>query len=95
VRAIKFKHTRDHHFFLRPEIRVLAQFKRKTVSSKEAAAILGVNPVTVYKWTIGGKLRLASGPDVDGFRNHLYLRRDVESLRKKQERKTQHMASAA
>lgn len=92
VRAIRFKHTRDHHFFLRPELKALAQFKHKTISSKEAAKILGVNPVTVYMWTISGKLTLASGPNIDGFGNHLYLRRDIERLRKERDRKTQHIA---
>lgn len=95
VRAIKFKHARDHHFFLRPEIRALAQFKQKTVSSKDAAKILNIGRITVYKWTVSGKLRLASGPSIDGFGNHLYLRRDVERLRKERDRKAQHMMSAA
>ncbi len=95
VRAIRFKHTHDHYFFLRPEIKELAQFKHKTISSKEAAKILGVNPVTVYMWTISGKLKLASGPSVDGFGSHLYLRSDVERLRKERVRKTPHIALEA
>jgi hypothetical protein len=95
LRAIKFKHVREQHFFLRPEIKALAQFKQNTISSKEAAKILRVARITIYKWTISGKLKLASGPSIDGFGNHLYLRRDIERLRKERDRKTRHIALAA
>ncbi len=95
VRAIRFKHTRDHYFFLRPELRALVQFKQKTVSSKEVAKILGVARLTIYKWTVSRKLVPASGPGIDGFGSYLYLRRDIERLCKERDRKSQHVVLAA
>ena len=85
LKPVKFKHILGKHYFPRKEIEGLIKFKKETIRSREAAAILKVGKVTIFEWTMAGKLRPISGPHIDGFGCNLYLRKDIEKLCGKQE----------
>jgi len=61
----------------------LVALKRKTVTGPEAAKIIGVTRNTIFKWNKKGEIIPVSGPKVDGFGCHLYLRKDVVQIKKK------------
>jgi len=54
-----------------------------TITSGEAANILGVHPNTVLNLTKQGILRAASGPEIDGRCRHRYRKEEVEGLTRK------------
>ena len=82
LKPVKLYHLSNKNYFLRKDIEDLIKFKKETVRSREAAAMLKVGNVTIFKWTKAGKLKAVSGPDVDGFGCNLYLRDDIKKLRK-------------
>jgi predicted site-specific integrase-resolvase len=57
-----------------------AEIKKRTIPSREAAAILGIQKKTLHKLTIAGKIKPFSGPHVDGYGYNMYLQSDVERL---------------
>ena len=68
------------HYFLREEVEAISEIKKKIMPSREAAAMLGVNEHTLYKWTLNGKMTAFSGPHIDGFGYTMYMRSDIEKL---------------
>jgi excisionase family DNA binding protein len=57
--------------------------KKKYITIKEAAEILGVNPMTLRRWDKKGKLKAVRHP----FNNYrIYNRRKIENLKKKLEK---------
>jgi hypothetical protein len=53
------------------------------MTGPEAAKILGVQRNIVTKWRKKDKLRAISGPEIDGFGCHLYLRKDIRIMERK------------
>ncbi|MFL6333051.1 MAG: hypothetical protein ACJ754_06865 [Pyrinomonadaceae bacterium] len=68
------------HYFLREEVEALSEIKKKIMPSRVAAAMLGVNEHTLYKWMLSGKVKAFSGPHIDGFGYTMYMRSDIEKL---------------
>jgi hypothetical protein len=66
------------YYFLRKNVDTVLAFKNATISSVEAAKILGVRPRDIWKWTKAGKLKAAAGPGIDGFGEYRYWRREIE-----------------
>lgn len=72
-------------YFRRKDVDALVELRKRTVSTLEAAVILGVNLTCIHKLKDSGVLRPVLGPDVNGFGLNLYLRDDVEKLRTERE----------
>jgi hypothetical protein len=72
-------------YFRRKDVDALVELRKRTVSTLEAAVILGVNLTCIHKLKDSGMLRPVLGPDVNGFGLNLYLRDDVEKLRTERE----------
>lgn len=70
------------HYFLREDVEALAKLKKKIMPSREAAAVLGVNETTLYKWMLSGRVKAFSGPHIDGYGYIMYMRSDIEKLRR-------------
>jgi predicted site-specific integrase-resolvase len=77
---VTFKHLPNKHYFPREDVKKILRFKKDTVSSAEAAAILGITPITVFKLTRAGKLKAISGPHIDGYGWNRYSRKEVDRL---------------
>jgi predicted site-specific integrase-resolvase len=77
---------RGDYYFKRMDVKALADAKRKlvdkTVGSTEAAKILKVGHSTIYKLTLAGILKPVSGPQVDGLHRNLYMRKDINRLKR-------------
>ncbi len=58
----------------------LANLKNEVLNSSEVAVAFGVGASCVNDWTVSGKLRAVCGPQIDGSRHYLYLKRDVANL---------------
>jgi hypothetical protein len=78
---VEFEDKLGKHFFRRSEVEKMAELKKATVTGPETAKILGIHRTAILKMTWKGRLRAVSGPGIDGFGKHLYLRREVESIR--------------
>jgi predicted site-specific integrase-resolvase len=92
---VTFKHMPNKRFFRREDVKRIVRFKKETVNSAQAAKILGVHSVTIFKLTRAGKLKPVSGPHVDGYGWHLYSRSDVEQLRVSRNQRTKSSAGMA
>lgn len=82
LRKIEFDDKLGKHFFKISAVTAVAELKRSTVTGSEAAKILGIHRTAVLKIMKKGVLKPVSGPDVDGFGCNLYLRTEVERLRR-------------
>lgn len=56
-------------------------FNSEYIGSRMAGRILCINILAVQKWARAGRLKPASGPDVDGAAHYLFRREDVIRLR--------------
>jgi predicted site-specific integrase-resolvase len=74
------KYECNQYCFLREDVVSLALIKKNTITSRGAAAILGVDKKAVHRLTTAGKLKPFSGPHVDRYGHNIYLRSDVERL---------------
>jgi predicted site-specific integrase-resolvase len=77
---VKFNIELNKYYFHREDVEALAEIKKRTIPSREAAAILGIQKKTLHKLTIAGKIKPFSGPHVDGYGYNMYLQSDVERL---------------
>jgi predicted site-specific integrase-resolvase len=77
---VKFNTEFNKYYFHREDVEALAEIKKKTIPSPEAAAILGIQKKALRKLTIAGKIKPFSGPHVDGYGHNMYLQSDVERL---------------
>ena len=80
---VRFDDALGIYFFRKSDVLNLVALKRKTVTGPEAAKIIGVTRNTIFKWNKKGEIIPVSGPKVDGFGCHLYLRKDVVQIKKK------------
>lgn len=94
---IAIAHRNYRNYFRRADIEKLVKerddFRRRTMPSNEAAALLEVNVSCIHKLTSDGLLKPVSGPCVDSSSRSRFLRRDVEQLKlKRQKFKSQSVA---
>jgi len=85
---IEFEDKFGRHFFRRTEVQKLVELKKSTVTGPEAANILKTPRTAVLKMTKRGELIPISGPGIDGFGCHLYLRADIEKYSNRLERES-------
>lgn len=83
--AVKLPNNSNRIFYLRSEIEKIRELELNTIRASEAAKVLGVNISCINKLTIAGDLTPISGPSVDGFQYNVYIRSDVENLRRKRQ----------
>lgn len=85
LKPLKAKGRRSNLYFKRGDVEALISLTKELIRSREAAAILRVHNSCIYKMTAAGKLHPVRGPYVDGYRYNLYLRRDIEKLRRQRD----------
>jgi len=83
LNPVRFDDALGTYFFRKSDILNLVFLKKKTVTGPVAAKIIGVTRNTIFKWNKKGKISPVSGPKVDGFGCHLYLKKDVVQIKKK------------
>jgi TniQ len=82
----EFKNGKHGRLYFRMEdVKALSEIEKQTIITPEAAEILGVYVSVVNKLIDSGDLKPISGPNVDGFGKNLFLRSDVEELRRQRE----------
>lgn len=92
---VTFKHMPNKRFFRWEDVKRIIRFKRETVNSAQAAKILGVHSITIFKLTSAGKLKPVSGPHVDGYGWNLYSLKEVERMRDSRRKLTQSLVATA
>jgi hypothetical protein len=84
--AAEFKNGKHGKLFFRMEdVKALTEIEKQTIITPEAAEILGVYVSVVNKLIDSGDLNPISGPGVDGFGKNLFLKSEVEELRRQRE----------
>ena len=85
INPIKIKHKTKRVFYYISDLEKLRELELNAVRASEAAEILEVNISCVNKLTLAGELIPVSGPGVDGFQYNVYIRSEVELLKKKRQ----------
>jgi DNA-binding transcriptional MerR regulator len=85
LKPVAYIGRRSEYFFRMEDIETLLTIQEQTITSSEAARILGVSPHNMRHLVDAGDLKPISGPNIDGFGINLFLRMDVEELHAKRE----------
>lgn len=72
----------NNYYFLKDDIKALGKLRKTTIQTGEAAKVLCISRAVLFEWTVKGIITPISGPRVDGSVKNLYLKKDVDKLRK-------------